>query len=313
MAPLVASFMNSLENKLEPPVRQHLKNVYACLTMSTMAAAVGASVHLFTDMLQAGFLSAIGALIFFVLLMSTPDDDGKKLQLRVGYLLGFSALSGVGLGPLLEHVIIVDPSIIVTAMIGTSLVFISFSLCSMFAERGYWLYLGGSLMTMLSTLMLMSFANIFFGSTLLYQANLYLGLLIMCGFVLYDTQLIIQKRRNGSKDFVTHSLDLFVDLIGIFRRLLIILTQKLISNMSSTLRGKHLHAQAREMAFNVYQWIKSQNEDQHTKEIKEKVSRATGVSVKTIERIIKEGSTSPEAETDKRFKSPEKKEIACVP
>ncbi|KAF5290235.1 hypothetical protein FQA39_LY14789 [Lamprigera yunnana] len=81
----------------------------------------------------------------------------------------------------------------------------------------------------------------------------------------------------------------------------------LIFNMSSTLCGKHLHAQAREMAFNVYQWIKSQNEDQCTKEIKEKVSRATRVSVSTIKRIIKEGSTSPKADTDKRFKSPEKK------
>nr|CAD7416915.1 unnamed protein product [Timema cristinae] len=48
----------------------------------------------------------------------------------------------------------------------------------------------------------------------------------MCGFVLYDTQLIIEKRRNGDKDFVTHSVDLFVDLIGIFRRLVIILTQR---------------------------------------------------------------------------------------
>ncbi|KAF5304960.1 hypothetical protein FQA39_LY09434 [Lamprigera yunnana] len=75
--------------------------------------------------------------------------------------------------------------------------------------------------------------------------------------------------------------------------------EALISYMSSTLRGKRLHAQASEMAFNVYQWIKSQNEDQHTKEIKEKVSRDTGVSVRTIKRIINEGSTSPEAETDK--------------
>ncbi|KAF5275814.1 hypothetical protein FQA39_LY06674 [Lamprigera yunnana] len=77
----------------------------------------------------------------------------------------------------------------------------------------------------------------------------------------------------------------------------------LISNMSTTLRGKHLHAQA----FNVYQWIKSQIEDQCTKEIKEKVSRATGVSVRTIERIIKEGSTSSEVDNDKRFKNPKKK------
>lgn len=77
--------------------------------------------------------------------------------------------------------------------------------------------------------------------------------------------------------------------------------------MSSTLRGKTLHSQAREMAFNVYKWIKSQNEDQCMKGIKEKVSSATGVSVRTIERIIKEGNTLPESETDKLFKSPGKK------
>ncbi|KRT82619.1 hypothetical protein AMK59_4096, partial [Oryctes borbonicus] len=226
MAPSVQTFINSFNNKLEQPVRQHLKNVYACLSMSTMAAAVGASIHLFTNILQAGFLSGIGAIICFFLLMSTPDDNGKKLQLRVGYLLGFAALSGVGMGPLLEHVIQVDPSIIVTALIGTTLVFVSFSICAMFAERGRWLYLGGTLMTLLNTIFILSLANIFFGSTLLFQLHLYLGLITMCGFVLYDTQLIIEKRRMGSKDFVAHSLDLFIDFIGLFRRILIILTQK---------------------------------------------------------------------------------------
>ncbi|GJQ75718.1 hypothetical protein Trydic_g17790 [Trypoxylus dichotomus] len=121
MAPSVQTFVNSFNNKLEQPVRQHLKNVYACLSMSTMAAAIGASIHLFTNILQAGLLSGIGAIICFFLLMSTPDENGKKLQLRVGYLLGFAALSGVGMGPLLEHVIQIDPSLIVTALIGTTL------------------------------------------------------------------------------------------------------------------------------------------------------------------------------------------------
>lgn len=51
----------------------------------------------------------------------------------------------------------------------------------------------------------------------------------MCGFVLYDTQLIIEKRRSGDKDFVAHSVDLFIDFIGIFRRLVIILAEKVIS------------------------------------------------------------------------------------
>lgn len=222
----VQTFLNSFSSSLEPPVRQHLKNVYACLAMSTMAAAVGASLHLFTNILQAGFLSGIGALIFFVLLMATPDDGGKGLKMRILYLLGFSTLSGVGMGPLLEHVILVDPSIITTAFIGTSVVFVSFSICAMLSERGTWLYLGGTLMSLMTTLMILSIGNLFFGSPMLYQVQLYLGLMAMCGFVLYDTQLIIEKRRLGSKDFVGHSLDLFVDFIGIFRRLLIILTQK---------------------------------------------------------------------------------------
>ncbi|KAK9710102.1 Inhibitor of apoptosis-promoting Bax1 [Popillia japonica] len=226
MPPSVQTFINSFNNKLEQPVRQHLQNVYACLSMSTLAAAIGACIHLFTNIIQAGFLSAIGAIVCFILLVSTPDDNGKKLQLRVGYLLGFATLSGVGLGPLLEHVIRVDPNIIVTALLGTTLVFMSFSICAMLSERGKWLYLGGFLMSLLNTIFILSLANLFFGSNLLFQAHLYLGLITMCGFILYDTQLIIEKRRMGSKDFVAHSLDLFIDFIGLFRRILIILTQK---------------------------------------------------------------------------------------
>ncbi|ERL83674.1 probable Bax inhibitor 1 [Dendroctonus ponderosae] len=194
--------------------------------MSTLAAGVGGSIHLFTNLLQAGFLSGIGAIIFFFLLISTPDDNGKGMMKRVGYLLGFATLTGVGMGPLLEHVILVNPSIIITAFIATSVVFVSFSICAIFSERGKWLYLGGTLFTLLNSLMLMSLANILFGSTLLWNIQIYLGLFAMCGFVLYDTQAIIEKRRMGSKDFVAHSLDLFVDFIGVFKRLLIILTQK---------------------------------------------------------------------------------------
>lgn len=226
MTPSVQTFLNSFSNRLEAPVRQHLINVYACLAMSTMAAAVGASLHIFTNIIQAGFMSAIGALVFFGLLMSTSDNGGKDMQWRIGYLLGFTSLTGVGMGPLLEHVIDIDPRIIVTALIGTSLVFVCFSISALLAERGKWLYLGGPLMTCMSTLVILSFANLFFGSYLVFQAQLYLGLLAMCGFVLYDTQIIVEKFRMGNRDFVSHSLDLFIDFIGIFRRLLIILTQK---------------------------------------------------------------------------------------
>ena len=61
------------------------------------------------------------------------------------------------------------------------------------------------------------------------QAHLYIGLAIFCGFIMFDTQVIIRKARMGDKDFIAHSLELFIDFIQIFRKVLIILMQKVIT------------------------------------------------------------------------------------
>lgn len=62
-----------------------------------------------------------------------------------------------------------------------------------------------------------------------FQANLYIGLAVMCGFIVYDTQLIVEKARRGDKDYVMHSVELFIDFVAVFKRLLIILTDKVFS------------------------------------------------------------------------------------
>ncbi|XP_077300707.1 bax Inhibitor-1 [Arctopsyche grandis] len=225
MTPTVTGFMNSFNNRLEEPVRAHLKNVYACLTMTSISASAGAFLDIYTDWFKAGFISNIGALGLIFMLMYTPDN-GKNIKQRLAYLLGFGFLSGMGIGPLLQYAIMLNPAIVTTALAGTCLIFVSFTIASMLADRGRWLFLGGTLMTLLTTIAALSLANIFFRSQLLYQTHLYLGLALMCGFILYDTQAIIEKRRAGNKDFVGHSLDLFLDFIGVMRRLVIILTQK---------------------------------------------------------------------------------------
>ena len=43
---------------------------------------------------------------------------------------------------------------------------------------------------------------------------------------MFDTQLIIRKAKNGDKDFIAHSLDLFIDFVQVFRKVLILLMQK---------------------------------------------------------------------------------------
>ncbi|KAF4523983.1 hypothetical protein B566_EDAN010791 [Ephemera danica] len=225
---VIQNLMNSFQSKLEPPVRTHLKNVYGCVCMATLAAGVAASLGLLYPSLpfQPGLLTQLGGLGFLVALMATRNNK-QNMLMRFGLLMAVAVCIGLNLIPLLGIALEVDPSIVVTALLSTSVVFVSFSMCSLLSERGKWLFLGGPLMSFINlTLMLMLTSLLFGGSSLVFNVNLYVGLLAMCGFVLYDTQLIMEKRRHGDDDFIAHSVDLFIDLIGIFRRLLIILTKR---------------------------------------------------------------------------------------
>ncbi len=43
------------------------------------------------------------------------------------------------------------------------------------------------------------------------------------GYVLFDTQMIIERANRGDYNYVKHALDLFVDFAAIFVRLLVIM------------------------------------------------------------------------------------------
>jgi len=221
----INSFLSSLNRKIEPEVQSHLKDVYSSMSIALLSAAIGGYVHLFTDILQGGLLSSLVAIGFVMALYSTPDT-GKNRSTRLWYLIGFAFASGLGLGPLMEYAILVNPTLIPTAFLSTCLIFGCFSLSAVFSNHRKWLYLGGTLMSFLSLLMMMSIINLFIGSKLLYQIHLYLAFFVVCGFIMFDTNLIIEKRRRGDSDYISHSVLLFLDFIDIFRYLLIILTQK---------------------------------------------------------------------------------------
>lgn len=221
------NIMSSLDRRLEPSVKGHLKQVYSTLTMSVLSAAAGSYIHMYSNLSQyiGGFLNLILTTGLLIALYSTPDN-GKNQQRRLSYLLGFSALSGLGLGPLIEVTLYIDPTILPTALISTAVIFACFTISSVYGDRLKTLYYGGLLFSGLSLLSMMSLFNIFFRSQMLYQAHIYLGFALMCGFVLYDTALIIEKRRRGDSDYIGHAIMLFVDLVGMFRYLLVLLSDK---------------------------------------------------------------------------------------
>merc|ERR1712117_731543 len=90
-------------------------------------------------------------------------------------------------------------TLVPTAFMLTSVIFACFTGASLMAPDGKYLYLGGTLLSGLSTLMWLGFANIFFRSQLLFQAHIWIGLAVFC---------------------------LFIDFVQVFRKVLILLMQK---------------------------------------------------------------------------------------
>jgi Bax inhibitor 1 len=211
------SFLQSAD--LSPQAKTHLSKVYLSLLATVGACAVGAAVHmsfnvggLFTQLAMFGVLFAFHAATDFVS--------------RFGLLMAFGALQGASIGPLIEHVAYnVDPAIVTSAFLGTAVVFACFSAAALVAKRRSYLYLGGLLGSCLSLLFWGGIVNLFFRSALFFNVQLYLGLVMFCGYVVFDTQLIVEKHAQGSNDFLAHSLNLFIDFVAIFVRLLIILSR----------------------------------------------------------------------------------------
>jgi len=201
-------------------VRTHVKRVYTTLFATILAAAVGGFVFVSSNIGGMWtFLVGIGLLFW---LSATPQEEVGK---RISILAAFGFVEGNALGPLLAISIDLDPTIVVTAFMGTCVVFGCFTASALLAERRSYLYLGGLLSSGLSLLLVLSFLNILFRSSAVASVSIYLGLMTFSGFIIFDTQLMVERAAQGNSDFVWDSLNLFLDFVNVFVRILAILNK----------------------------------------------------------------------------------------
>jgi len=214
------SFENVFNSSPIPlDLRSHLVNVYSALCVALLAATAGVIAHMRFNL--GGFLSTIATfgMIFYLI----QDHDKGNFSRRLAILASIGFFQGCSIGPLLTLAIDVNPTIILSAFLGTAVIFVCFTLSALKAERHQYLALGGLLSSGVSFLFLIALVNLFFRSELMFSVSLYLGLMIFCGYVLYDTQIIVERFRAGDHDFARHALELFVDFIAIFVRIVLIL------------------------------------------------------------------------------------------
>ncbi len=100
----------------------------------------------------------------------------------------------------------------------------------MLSKRRSLLYIGGICGGVLSMLMWGSLISMFWRSQFMMDVQLYVGLFMFMGYVVFDTQLIIEKSEallsaGSHSDVAEDALKLFIDFVAIFVRLAIILSK----------------------------------------------------------------------------------------
>jgi len=211
------AFGNSV---IDAASRQHLQKVYSTLAMTLIAASCGAYVHLIYHL--GGMLTSITCVLLLILIAVDRQGSNER-RLLILAALGF--FQGCSIGPLIQMALIVDPGLVLSALSGTATIFVCFSFLALMVERRHALLLGVVLSSAVSFLLLLQVFNMFFQLRIVHTANLYLGLAVFCGYVLYDTQVIIEKVAQGQRDYIYHALELFLDFVSIFVRVLIILLE----------------------------------------------------------------------------------------
>lgn len=189
--------------------------VYGNLAATTATAALAAFLCTRNVLPDAGGLAFFGSVGLLFAISALRGRVGYRARLAM--LLGFGFMQGWEAGPLVQTVLDCEPETVLMALVGTLFAFVSFSATALFSPRRSHLYLGG----LLGTLSLMLFFSSFISR--LFSVNLYLGLFIVCAYVIYDTQVIVERAELGDCDDVHGAVSLFTDLFGAFVRLLVIL------------------------------------------------------------------------------------------
>lgn len=216
----------SLKNlsDLSPRVQRHLVRVYGTLASMMGTSAAGSLLSIYGFLYMNPLLAAFVSFACLIALMMSPVERNQPIRFLLLFL--FSLMTGICATPIVASTMIFYPGLLPIALTSTALTFFSFTLCALFSTRRSFIFLGGILGTALSAMSIISIFNVFFQSYGVDTFLLFVGLLVFGGYVIYDTQLIVERAVRNAGDVVSDSLLLFTDLVSLFHRIIEILRRK---------------------------------------------------------------------------------------
>lgn len=192
-----------------------LKNTYALLSATLFFSVIMALVSMAIEPPRSiGLFTMLGAmgLIWFALPRTANSSKGLWVVFGITGLLGF------GIGPMLNSYLEMSNGgqIVATAFSGTGLIFLGLSGYALTSKKDF-SFMAGFLMVGLVIVVVAMIGNIFFQIPALSLAISAAVILIMSGFILYDTSAII---RGEQTNYIIATVGMYLSIFNIFIHLL---------------------------------------------------------------------------------------------
>ncbi len=199
-------------------INKVLRNTYLLLSMTLLFSAAMAAVSMmFKVSHMVSLICSFGALgLIWLVLPKTANSSAG-----IGVVFAITGLLGFGLGPILNAYLSLanGPELIATSLGGTGVIFLALSAYVLTTRKDF-SFMGGFLMVGLIIAILAMVANLFFQIPALSLALSGAIILIMSGFILFDTSRIIH---GGETNYINATVSLYLSIYNIFVSLLQIL------------------------------------------------------------------------------------------
>ena len=195
-----------------------LRNTYLLLSMTLLFSAVTAGISMALALPPMTYLISVGAAMvagIFVLPRTANSAAG------IGVIFLITGALGLGLGPLLSMYLALPkgPEIVGTAMGGTGVIFLALSGYALTSKRDF-SFMGGFLFAGFMVVLIAALANIFLAIPALSLAVSAGIIMLMSGFILFDTSRIIN---GGETNYIMATYGLYLSIFNIFINLLSLL------------------------------------------------------------------------------------------
>ena len=192
-----------------------LRNTYALLSMTLLFSALMAAVSIaIGPPPMTSLVCTFGAILILMFVLPRFEESGTGIAL----VFLATGMLGFGLGPLLSMYLALPngPSVVATAMGGTGVIFLALSAYVLTTRRDF-SFMGGFLMVGIIVVFGAAILNIFMAVPAMSIAISAAMVLLMSGFILFDTSRIIN---GGETNYIRATVSLFINIFNLFTSLL---------------------------------------------------------------------------------------------